>query len=70
MQPEIPALNVAQQYNGSANTPSRDLIPADIRDDKAITPDAETMTRLQMFEDIGAALKFYDRAWNTVRTAQ
>jgi hypothetical protein len=25
---------------------------------------------LQIFEDIGAGLKFYDRAWNTIRTAQ
>lgn len=70
LQPEIPALNVAQQYNGSANTPSRDLIPAEIRDDKAITPDAATMQRLQMFVDVGPALKIYDRAWNTIRTAQ
>ena len=70
LQPEIPALNVAQQYNGSANTPSRDLIPEDIRTDTAITPDAKTMERLQMFVDVGATLKVYDRAWNTIRTAQ
>ncbi len=70
LQPEIPALNVAQQYNGSANTPSRDLIPEDIRTDVAITPDATTMERLQMFVDVGATLKIYDRAWNTIRTAQ
>jgi spermidine/putrescine transport system substrate-binding protein len=31
---------------------------------------AETMARLQIFEDIGAALRIYDRAWNTIRTAQ
>lgn len=70
LQPEIPALNVAQQYNGSANTPSRELIPAEIRDDPALTPDAETMERLHIFTDIGRALRLYDRAWNTVRTAQ
>lgn len=68
--PEIAALNVAQQYNGSANVPARDLIPEGIKSDANINVPAETLTRLQIFEDVGAALKLYDRAWNTIRTAQ
>ena len=70
LRPEIAALNVAQQYNGSANIPARDLIPEDIKNDPNINVQADTLTRLQIFEDVGPALKLYDRAWNTIRTAQ
>ena len=70
LRPEIAALNVAQQYNGTANVPARELIPAEIKNNPNITVGPETIARLHIFEDIGAALKLYDRAWNTIRTAQ
>ena len=70
LRPEIAALNVAQQYNGTPNTPANDLTPEAIKANPAINVDAATLTRLQIFEDIGAGLKLYDRAWNTIRTAQ
>lgn len=70
LRPEIAALNVAQQYNGTANVPARELVPDEIKNDPNINVPAETVARLQIFEDIGAALKLYDRAWNTIRTAQ
>lgn len=70
LRPEIAALNVAQQYNGTANVPARELIPAEIMNNPNITVGPETIARLQIFEDIGVALKLYDRAWNTIRTAQ
>ncbi|MBK6466353.1 MAG: spermidine/putrescine ABC transporter substrate-binding protein [Rhodobacter sp.] len=70
LKPEIAALNVAQQFNGTANVPARDLVPDFIKNNPSITVGAETLTRLHIFEDIAGALKFYDRAWNTIRTAQ
>jgi spermidine/putrescine transport system substrate-binding protein len=70
LRPEIAALNVAQQYNGTPNIPANELTPEAIRANPAINVGAETLARLQIFEDIGAGLKFYDRAWNTIRTAQ
>ena len=70
LKPEIAALNVAQQYNGTPNTPANELTPEAIKANPAINVDAATLTRLQIFEDIGAGLKLYDRAWNTIRTAQ
>jgi len=69
-QPEIAALNVAQQTNGTANVPARQLTPDDIRNSKEINPDDETMKRLQIFEDLGAALRQIDRVWTRVKTAQ
>lgn len=68
--PEIAALNVAQQTNGTANVPGRQLTPDNIKNSKEINPTEETMKRLQIFEDIGAGLRQVDRAWTKVKTAQ
>jgi len=35
----------------------------------AVDVSAETLERLQIFTDIGATMKLYDRAWNTIRIA-
>lgn len=70
LRPEIAALNVSQQMNGTPNIPARGLTPDYIKDDPNINLSAKTMSRLQVFEDLGPALRLYDRAWNRVRTAQ
>jgi spermidine/putrescine transport system substrate-binding protein len=68
--PEIVALNVSQQTNGTANVPARQLTPEKIKNSKEINPPAETMARLQIFEDLGPALRQLDRVWTKVKTAQ
>jgi len=70
LRPDIAALNVAQQFNGTPNIPANELTPDFIRSNPNINVGPETQERLQIFEDIGAALRIYDRAWNTIRTAQ
>jgi spermidine/putrescine transport system substrate-binding protein len=70
LQPEIAALNVAQQFNGTPNAPANELTPEFIKSNPNINVPPETMERLQIFEDLGAGLRLYDRAWNTIRTAQ
>ncbi|TNC67522.1 polyamine ABC transporter substrate-binding protein [Rubellimicrobium roseum] len=70
LQPEIAALNVAQQFNGTPNVPANELTPEFIQGNPNINVPPETMERLQIFEDLGAALRAYDRAWNTIRTVQ
>jgi spermidine/putrescine transport system substrate-binding protein len=70
LKPEIAALNVKQQFNGTANMPARNLVPDIIKNDPNINVGPETLNRLQIFKDLGPALKLYDRAWNTIRTAQ
>jgi spermidine/putrescine transport system substrate-binding protein len=69
-QPEIPALNMAQQTNGTANMKARALTPDNIKDSEEINPPAETMKRLQIFEDIGKDIRQYDRLWTRIKTAQ
>jgi spermidine/putrescine transport system substrate-binding protein len=70
LRPEIAALNVSQQFNGTPNVPANELTPEFIRSNPNINVPPETMARLQIFEDLGPALRVYDRAWNTIRTAQ
>jgi spermidine/putrescine transport system substrate-binding protein len=70
LRPEIAALNVAQQFNGTPNIPANELTPEFIRSNPNINVPAETMARLQIFEDLGPALRVYDRAWSAIRTAQ
>lgn len=68
--PEIAALNVSQQTNGTPNVPARALTPDNIKNSKEINPPAETMKRLQIFEDLGPGLRQVDRVWTKVKTAE
>ena len=70
LNPEVPALNMAQQMNGSANIPARSLAPSYIKDNPNINVPDEVMARLQIFEDLGPDLKMYDRVWTKFRTAE
>jgi spermidine/putrescine transport system substrate-binding protein len=68
--PDVAALNVAQQFNGTPNVPARALTPDYIKANPTINvPDAD-LARLQIFEDVGAGLRGYDRAWSAIKTAQ
>ncbi|MFQ0812503.1 ABC transporter substrate-binding protein [Brucella anthropi] len=68
--PEIAALNVAQQTNGTPNVPARQLTPDNIKNSKEINPTDETMKRLQIFDDLGSGIRQLDRVWTKVKTAQ
>jgi spermidine/putrescine transport system substrate-binding protein len=70
LQPEIAALNVSQQMNGTPNIPARALAPDYIKNDPNITVPDDVLARLQMFEDLGPDLKLYDRIWTRIRTAE
>lgn len=70
LRPEIAALNVAQQFNGTPNGPANELTPEFIKSNPNINVPAGTMARLQIFTDLGPALRAYDRAWSAIKTAQ
>lgn len=70
MRPEIPVINIKQQWNGTANIASRELLPANIKNNKAVNPPPEMMKKLQIFVDLGKDLKKYNRVWTKIKTAQ
>lgn len=69
-QPEVAALNVEEQTNGTPNKPARALEPEHIKNSKEINPDDATMQRLQIFVDLGEDIRKVDRVWTTIKTAQ
>jgi spermidine/putrescine transport system substrate-binding protein len=69
-QPEVAALNIEQQTNGTANVPARSMTPDHIKNSKEINPPPETMKRLQIFVDLGADIRKFDRVWTTIKTAE
>lgn len=70
LQPEIAALNVEQQMNGTPNIPAQALIPAAIAENQTIYPPEDVLVKLQIFTDLGQDLKLYNREWTRIKTAQ
>ncbi len=70
LQPEIAALNVEQQLNGTPNVPALDLIPGRIADNPTIYPPQDMIDKLQIFTDLGRDLQLYNREWTRIKTAQ
>jgi spermidine/putrescine transport system substrate-binding protein len=68
LRPEISVLNTIQQKNGSVNSKALALLPKTLRDNENINPPAAVRAKLQIFDDLGADLKLYDRAWTRVKT--
>lgn len=70
MRPEIAAMNVEQQMNGTPNLPARKLIPEAISGNATIYPPQEVMDKLQIFKDLGRDLQLYNSEWTRIKTAQ
>jgi spermidine/putrescine transport system substrate-binding protein len=70
LRPEIAALNVEQQLNGTPNIPALKLIPSEIANNKSIYPPSDVMKKLQIFVDLGPDLQLYNREWTRIKTAQ
>lgn len=68
--PEVAALNVAQQTNGTPNVPARALTPDRIKNNTAINPPPEVMQKLQIFRDLGGDIRQIDRVWTKIKTAE
>ena len=69
-QPEVAALNIAQQTNGTPNKPARSLTPEHIKNSEEINPPPAVMERLQIFVDLGGDIRKVDRVWTTIKTAE
>lgn len=67
MRPDVSALNTTMLTNGSVNVKAVDLLPDELKSHPAINPPPEVRAKLQIFEDLGADLKVYDRAWSRVK---
>jgi spermidine/putrescine transport system substrate-binding protein len=69
LRPEIAALNVEQQMNGTPNKAAQQFIPAEIVNNTSINPPDDVMKKLQIFVDLGQDLQLYSSEWTRVKTA-
>jgi spermidine/putrescine transport system substrate-binding protein len=67
MRPDVSALNTTMLTNGSVNTAAVPLLPENLKSNPSINPPPEVRAKLQIFEDLGADLKVYDRAWSRIK---
>lgn len=70
LKPEIAALNVEQQMNGTPNIPAQALIPETISSNATIYPSQDVIDKLQLFVDLGRDLQLYNSEWTRIKTAQ
>jgi spermidine/putrescine transport system substrate-binding protein len=70
LKPEIAALNVEQQMNGTPNIPAQALIPEAISSNATIYPEQDVIDKLQIFVDLGRDLQLYNSEWTRIKTAQ
>ncbi len=70
LKPEIAALNVEQQMNGTPNIPAQALIPSEIASNPTIYPAQDMLDKLQIFVDLGRDLQLYNSEWTRIKTAQ
>lgn len=69
LQPEIAAMNTAQQMNGTPNRDAVALLPDALKNNPAANPPEEIRQKLQIFGDLGKDLRLYDRTWTRFRSA-
>jgi spermidine/putrescine transport system substrate-binding protein len=50
-----------------ANKEAFALLPKDVRENPALFPSAEVISRLEMMEDLGDALALWDRTWTEIK---
>ncbi|MBP6636093.1 MULTISPECIES: PotD/PotF family extracellular solute-binding protein [Alphaproteobacteria] len=68
MRPDVSAMNTERLTNGSVNLKAIELLPVELKNNPSINPPPETRAKLQIFEDLGKALRVYTRAWDRVKT--
>lgn len=67
LRPEVAAQNATMLTNGLVNKAAVDLLPPELKDNPSINPPPEVRAKLQIFDDLGADLKLYDRAWSRIK---
>lgn len=70
LRPEIAAMNVEQQMNGTPNMPAQELIPAEIGANETIYPPQDVLEKLEIFKDLGRDLQLYNAEWTRIKTSQ
>ena len=69
LEKEIAAEICRTMRYSTPNRAAQDLLPDDIRKNRAIFPDEDVMNRLELIRDLGETTVLYERLWTEVKTA-
>ena len=64
---EVGALTSQRLLFASANRHVRGRLPPEIRNNRAVYPAEETLSRMEWMEDVQEATRWYDRAWTEIK---
>ncbi|MGZ9275307.1 MAG: polyamine ABC transporter substrate-binding protein [Nitrospira sp.] len=67
MEPEIAARTSERLRFASASRGAREHVSISTRDNPAIYPPVEQLDRLEWMQDVGRAIRLYDRAWTELK---
>lgn len=70
MEPEIAAEICLTTGYSTPSQAGRELLPAGVRDNRAMFPDAAQMKRLYSYADLGKAATLHDRLWTEVKSGR
>lgn len=70
MEPEIAAEICLTTGYSTPSKAGRELLPAGVRDNRAMFPDAAQMKRLYSYADLGKAATLHDRLWTEVKSGR
>lgn len=63
LEEEVALLTSQRLLFASANRYVRDRLPAEIRDNIAVYPPSDILSRMEWMEDVHEAIRYYDQAW-------
>jgi len=70
MEPEIAAEICLTTGYSTPSKAGRELLPAGVRENRAMFPDAAQMKRLHSYADLGKAATLHDRLWTEVKSGR
>lgn len=65
---EIAAENISHTFFLSPNLKAYPLLPQQLRENKALFPTADILSKSEMIDDVGSAYTYYVKAWNRVKS--
>lgn len=67
MEPEVAARTSERLRFAAASRKARELVGASTRDNPAIYPPLDQLSRLEWMRDVGRGIRLYDRAWTELK---
>lgn len=68
LQPKVNSIFVQKVMAGAVLTKTRDLLPADLKNNKALFPEPALFSKMEKIRDLAGATRMYDEAWTEIKS--